>query len=132
MLAVLILSNLVLIALIVLFIFKNMFINYIQSNSKLKSVILLFLIFSTLILSFSNEFHAIRMEERKSYLKNELLNNKDMILIGGDGRKFNYADDLQRQLDEEEDNLTKLSLYTYLGYLSLLCCWILDKSISHE
>ena len=132
MLAVPITFSLLLIILVVRFVIKNMFINFKTSRSKLKNIILILLVLSTFILSVSVEFAAIRVDEKVSYLKNQLAINKSITIIGHDGNAINYAEEIETQIALAKNKATDLSLYTSLGFLFYLWLWMLNRSISNE
>jgi hypothetical protein len=128
----LILLNLILIIFVVRFAIKNVLANFKESKSKFKNIGLILLVVSTFILSITVEYAAIRVEQRISYLENELSMNKDIVIIGNGGTKSYNGEDIKVQLDLEKGKVANLSMYTILGFLFYLWLLLLYKSITNE
>jgi glucan phosphoethanolaminetransferase (alkaline phosphatase superfamily) len=132
LLIALIFLNLILVIFGIRFIVKFIFINYKESKSKLKNFTLILLLIIVFLVPMSTEYNAVNLEQRIKYLNSNLSTNSNMSIIGIGGTKINYAEETRRQLDEAEHKVTKVLIFTCLGYLSFFCLLRLDKSIVAE
>lgn len=132
MLVILIISNLVLLILAVLFLFRKLLINFEESKSKAKNAALIFCLVVTLFFTFLGGINAIIVNDNINQLKYDLQKPDNTVTVDSNGMEINQKVVIQKQLDSAKNKEIIILIYTVLGYISFGCLWVLHKKVVKE
>jgi hypothetical protein len=132
MLVLLLVLNLILAAIVGIFTIKNFIVNFKVSKSKLKNIVMIFFIISTLVLSLSGALSAVTVNDNINQLTSDLTKADNAVLVQVGNIKINKKGEIQMQLDLENGKKIQVLRYTALGWIFFACLWTLHRNILKE
>ena len=132
MLVILLVTNIILGAIVGIFTIKNFIINFKVSKSKLKNIMIIFFIISTLALSLSGALSAVTINNNINQLTSDLAKSDNTVLVGVGSVEINKKEVIQVQLDLENGNKIYAMRDTALVCIFFACLWALHRNILKE
>ena len=117
MLVILLVTNIILGAIVGIFTIKNFIINFKVSKSKLKNIMIIFFIISTLALSLSGALSAVTINNNINQLTSDLAKSDNTVLVG---------------VGSVEINKIYAMRDTALVCIFFACLWALHRNILKE
>lgn len=129
MLTTLIILNIILAVLTVIFIVKELLINFKESKSKIKTSCLFIFVIISLFFAFVAGSGGFFISQQRDMLENELLT---VDKLGYAGESPQKREDIEEELKNLKRDENALIIYTSVGYLSFGCLLLINKNILKE